>query len=105
MRKMESYSVQSKTQVKTFSRILKLIAFFTIIFAVIFCITWQNIQVYLYEKKIEELVSVRNELEKEVYLLSIKASALKSRARIAKIATNKLGMFSIKPSDIKLIIY
>jgi len=102
---MQDYSDQLKGKDKTFSRIFKLIIFFTIVFAVVFCITWQNIQVYLYKRKIDKLVSVRNELEKEVYLLNIKASSLKSRARIARIATNKLEMIPIKPADIKLIIY
>ena len=102
---MKDYSIHFKTQSKTFSRILKLIAFFSIIFAVVFCITWQNIQVYLYERKIDNLVSERNKLEKEVYLLNIKASSLKSRTRIAEIATKDLGMVTVKPADIRLIIY
>ena len=102
---MKNYSIQLKAQNKTFSRILKLIAFFTIIFTVVFCITWQNVQVYLYNREIDTLVSKRNRLEKEIHLLNIKASSLKSRSRIAKIAINKFGMINIKPADIKLIIY
>jgi len=102
---MKNYSLQLKNQNKAFIRIIKLVAFFTIVFTIVFCITWQNIQVYLYKRKIDILVSERNKLEKDIYLLNIKTSSLKSRTRIAKIAINKLSMVNIKPSDIRLIIY
>ncbi len=85
-------------------RIFKLILFFSVIFAILFCITWQNIQVFLYNRRIKELIAVRNRLERDIYLLNIQVSSLKSRGRISKIAIDRFGMVPVKPEDINLIV-
>ena len=86
-------------------RLFKLMIFFAVIFAVLFCITWQNIQVYLYNRQIKELIAERNRLERDIYLLNIRVSSLKSMSRIAAIAEKNLMMVPVKPEDINLIIY
>ncbi len=86
-------------------RLFKLMIFFAVIFAVLFCITWQNIQVYLYNRRIKELIAERNRLERDIYLLNIRVSSLKSMSRIAAIAEKNLMMVPVKPEDINLIIY
>ena len=86
-------------------RIFKLMVLFTVIFAVLFCIAWQNIQLYMMNRNIKSLVKKRNELEKSIYLLNMKLSTLKSRERMRKIAVGKLHMVPITSKDIKLIVY
>ncbi len=94
-----------RTAILIFKRIFKLVVFFGVIFAVIFCITWQNIHMYLIKKKIEEIMVQRNALEKTIYLMNIELSYLKSRERIKKIASGELNMVPITYKDIKLIVY
>ena len=94
-----------RTAILIFKRIFKLVVFFGIIFAVIFCITWQNIHMYLIKKKIEEIMVQRNTLEKTIYLMNIELSYIKSRERIKKIASEELNMVPITYKDIKLIVY
>jgi cell division protein FtsL len=89
----------------TLKKIFKLVVFFTIIFALIFCVTWQNVHMYLLNKDIERLAKKRNELEKSLYLMNIELSKLRSRERIKKIGQEKLDMVPVTYKDIKLIVY
>ena len=86
-------------------RIVKLLIFFGIIFTLIFCITWQNVHMYILKRKINDIRVQRNALEKSIYLLNIQLSHLKSRDRIKKIATEGLNMVPVSYKDIKLILY
>lgn len=89
----------------TLKRIVKLIIFFTIIFSLIFCVTWQNVHMNLLNKEIGDLAKKRNELEKNIYLMNIEFSYLKSRERIRKIAQKELNMVPVTYRDINLIVY
>jgi cell division protein FtsL len=89
----------------TLKKIFKLVVFFAIIFALIFCVTWQNVHMYLLNKDIERLAKKRNELEKSLYLMNIELSKLRSRERIKKIGQEKLDMVPVTYKDIKLIVY
>lgn len=89
----------------TLKRIVKLIIFFTIIFSLIFCVTWQNVHIYLLNKELREFAKKRNELEKNIYLMNIEFSYLKSRERIRKIAQEELNMVPVTYRDINLIVY
>ena len=89
----------------TLKRIMKLVIFFTIIFSLIFCVTWQNVHMYLLNKEIGEMAKKRNELEKNIYLMNIEFSYLKSRERIRKIAQEELNMVPVTYRDINLIVY
>jgi cell division protein FtsL len=86
-------------------KIVKLIVFFAIIFALIFCVTWQNVHMYLLNRDIERLAKKRNELEKSLYLMNIEISKLRSRERIKRIVEQKLDMVPVKYKDINLIVY
>jgi len=86
-------------------RIFKIVLFFGIIFTLLFCITWQNIQMYLMKREIDEIRVQRNELERSIYLMNIELSTLKSRERMKKIATTELDMIPVTYRDIKLIVY
>jgi cell division protein FtsL len=86
-------------------RMAKLVLFFGVLFTVIFCITWQNVNMHLARKKMEEIMVKRNELEKTIYLLNIELSYLKSRERIKRIAIEDLNMEPISYKDIKYIVY
>jgi len=97
---MES-SVNSRIIIKT----LKLLLFFSVVFILLFCITWQNIHMYLLDKEIENLTQKRNDLEKEIYLKNIVLSKLSSREKIKKIAEYELGMIPVSYKDVKLIVY
>ena len=88
-----------------FKNILKLILFFGVIFSVLFCVTWQNIHLYLINLRIDELTWKKNELEKALYLKNIELSSLKSRERIRQFALEQLEMTPITYGDVKLIIY
>ena len=90
---------------ETLKKIIKLVVFFTIIFALIFCVTWQNVHMSLLNKDIEKLAKKRNELEKSLYLMNIELSKLRSRERIKKIGQEKLDMVPVTYKDIKLIVY
>ena len=89
----------------TLKKIFKLVVFFTIIFALIFCVTWQNVHMYLLNKDIGRLAKKRNELEKSLYLMNIEFSKLRSRERIKRIGLEKLDMVPVTYRDIKLIVY
>lgn len=89
----------------TLKRIVKLVIFFAIIFSLIFCITWQNVHMGLLNKEIEGLAKKRNALEKNIYLMNIEFSYLKSRERIKKIAQEELNMVPVTYRDINLIVY
>jgi cell division protein FtsL len=93
------------SSLRIMKRILKLVLFFGIIFTVIFCITWQNIHMYLVKKRMEEIMMKRNALEKTIYLLNMELSYLKSRERITRIATEELKMEPINYRDIRYILY
>lgn len=86
-------------------RMAKLVLFFGVLFTVIFCITWQNVNMHLARKKMEEIMMKRNAMEKTIYLLNIELSYLKSRERIKRIATEDLNMEPIGYRDIKYIVY
>ena len=90
---------------ETLKKIIKLVVFFTIIFALIFCVTWQNVHMSLLNRDIEKLAKKRNELEKSLYLMNIELSKLRSRERIKKIGQEKLDMVPVTYKDIKLIVY
>ena len=47
--------MRDRSSVVTLRKIFKLVVFFTIIFALIFCVTWQNVHMYLLNKDIEKL--------------------------------------------------
>ena len=85
-------------------RIFKLLIFFGVIFTLVFCITWQNVHMYIVKRKIEEIREQRNELEKSIYLMNVELSHLKSRERIKGIATKELNMVPVSYKDIKLIV-
>ena len=89
----------------TLKRIMKLIIFFAIIFSLLFCITWQNVHMSLLNREIGELTKTRNALEKNIYLMNIEFSYLKSRERIKKIAQDDLNMVPVTYRDINLIVY
>ncbi len=89
----------------TLKKILKLVVFFTIIFDLIFCVTWQNVHMYLLNKDVERLAKKRNELEKSLYLMNIEFTKLRSRERIKRIGLEKLDMVPVTYRDIKLIVY
>lgn len=97
--------MRERSNVVTLKKIFKLVVFFTIIFALIFCVTWQNVHMYLLNKDIERLAKKRNELEKSLYLMNIEFSKLRSRERIKKIGQEKLDMVPVTYKDIKLIVY
>jgi len=86
-------------------KVIKLFIFFSIIFILLFCITWQNIHIYLMEREIIGLTQKRNELEKKIYLKNIDLSNLRSRDRIKRIAQDDLDMVPISYKDVKLIVY
>ena len=88
-----------------FKNIVKLILFFGVIFSVLFCVTWQSINLYLINLRIDELTKRKNELEKTLYLKNIELSSLKSRERIRLFALEQFEMTPITYSDAKLIIY
>jgi cell division protein FtsL len=93
------------TNLTILKRIFKLVIFFGIIFTLLFCITWQNIHMYLMKREIDEIHVQRNELERSIYLINIELSTLKSRERMKKIATMELDMIPVTYRDIKLIVY
>jgi cell division protein FtsL len=93
------------SSLRIMKRTLKLVLFFGVIFTVIFCITWQNIHMYLIKKRMEEIMMKRNALEKTIYLLNMELSYLKSRERITRIATQELKMEPITYRDIRYILY
>jgi len=93
------------TNLKILKRIFKLVIFFGIIFTLLFCVTWQNIHMYLMMREIDEIRVQRNELERSIYLMNIELSTLKSRERMKKIATEELDMVPVTYRDIKLIVY
>ncbi len=37
------------------NRLLKLVFFFTVLFSLVFCVTWQNVKMYLLQRELEEL--------------------------------------------------
>jgi len=86
-------------------RMLRITCFFAVIFALVFCVTWQNIDMYLLNKKIFELTRKRNELEKSIYLKRMELSTLQSRQRIKRIAEEQLDMEPITYRDVKVIVY
>ena len=88
-----------------FKNITKLMLFFGVIFSVLFCVTWQSINLYLINLRIDELTRRKNELEKTLYLKTIELSSLKSRERIRRFALEQFEMTPITYSDVKLIIY
>ncbi len=93
------------TNFRILKRIFKLVIFFGIIFTLLFCVTWQNIHMYLMKREIDEIRVQRNELERSIYLMNIELSTLKSRERMKKIATEELDMVPVTYRDIKLIVY
>ena len=86
-------------------RMLRITCFFAVIFVLVFCVTWQNIDMYLLDKKISELTKKRNELEKSIYLKRMELSTLQSRQRIKRIAEKQLEMEPITYRDVKVIVY
>ena len=86
-------------------RMLRITCFFAVVFILVFCITWQNIDMYLLNRKISELTRRRNELEKTIYLKNMELSTLQSRQRIKRIAEKQLGMEPITYRDVKVILY
>jgi len=86
-------------------RMLRITCFFAVIFILVFCVTWQNIDMYLLDKKISELTKKRNELEKSIYLKRMELSTLQSRQRIKRIAEKQLEMEPITYRDVKVIVY
>lgn len=97
--------MRERSNAVTLKKILKLVVFFTIIFALIFCVTWQNVHMYLLNKDVERLAKKRNELEKSLYLMNIELTKLRSRERIKRIGLEKLDMVPVTYRDIKLIVY
>jgi len=86
-------------------RMLRITCFFAVIFTLLFCVTWQNIDMYLLNRKITELTKKRNELEKSIYLKRMELSTLQSRQRIKRIAEEQLDMEPVTYRDVKVIIY
>ncbi len=86
-------------------RMLRITCFFAVIFTLLFCVTWQNIDMYLLNRKITELTIKRNELEKSIYLKRMELSTLQSRQRIKRIAEEQLDMEPVTYTDVKVIIY
>ena len=91
-----------RSNAETLKKIFKLIVFFAIIFALIFCVTWQNVHMSLLNKDLERLAKKRNELEKSLYLMNIELSKLKSRERIKEIDAQLLSFINVNtPKDVK----
>ena len=97
--------IVKNSSLRILRRALKVVLFFGVIFMVIFCITWQNIHMHLVNRRMEEIMMMRNALEKTIYLLNMELSYLKSRERIRRIATEELDMEPITYRDIKFIVY
>ena len=87
------------------NRMLKLVFFFVIVFSLIFCVTWQNVKMYLLQRELDELSRKRSSLQKSLYLKGVELSALQSRERIRRIALGELGMVPVSYKDIRLIVY
>ncbi|MFW6137572.1 MAG: septum formation initiator family protein [Spirochaetota bacterium] len=86
-------------------KIIKMTVFFGVVFLLLFCITWQNINMYLLNKKIEDLQGIKNDLQKSIYLKKIELYSLSSRERVKHIAREKLGMVPVSYRDFKMIVY
>jgi cell division protein FtsL len=86
-------------------RLLKLVFFFTVLFSLVFCVTWQNVKMYLLQRELEELSKKRSTLQKALYLKGVELSALTSRGRIRRVALDELGMVPVSYRDIRLIVY
>jgi len=86
-------------------KVLKLTVFFGVLFSLLFCVTWQSINQYLLNLRIDELTRKKHDLEKTLYLKNVETSAWTSRERIRNIAIKELGMSPITYRDVKLIIY
>jgi cell division protein FtsL len=86
-------------------KVLKLTVFFGVLFSLLFCVTWQSINQYLLNLRIDELTRKKHELEKTLYLKNVEISSWTSRERIRVVATEQLGMSPITYKDVKLIIY
>jgi len=97
--------MQELSDMLVLKRITKIILFLVCIFSLLFCITWQNLHMYLLKRKLEELLRIRNNLEKQIYMKNVELLGLKSRDRIRNIAVNELGMVPVTYRDIKVIIY
>jgi cell division protein FtsL len=87
------------------NRMLKLFLFFVIVFTLIFCVTWQNVKMYLLQRELDALSRKRSSLQKSLYLKGVELSALQSRDRIRRIALGELGMVPVSYKDIRLIVY
>jgi len=87
------------------SRILKMILFFVFFFSLVFFVTWQNVQMHLLQRKVDELGAKRAILQKSLYLKNIELTTLQSRERIKGIAVEELGMVPVSYKDIRLVVF
>jgi len=86
-------------------RAFKIMLFLISIFSLLFCVTWQNLNIHLLNRRLEELYRVKNNLEKQIYLKNVELMSLKSRERIKSIAVYEMGMVPVTYRDIKIILY
>jgi cell division protein FtsL len=71
----------------------------------LFCVTWQNVQIHLLESNVHARARIRNELENELYRKKLELMELESRDRIREIAVNELNMVPVTYRDVKVILY
>jgi cell division protein FtsL len=86
-------------------RMIKLTCFFTVLFFLLFCITWQNMHMFTLNRRIDKFTEERNDLERSIYLKNMELTTLRSRDRVKSIATEELGMIPITYKDVKIIVY
>lgn len=86
-------------------RIFKLVLFIGVGAMLLFFITWQNLRVYLLERKINELVKQKSHLEEQIYIDTLKLSEIASRESVRNVAVQELGMIPVTYRDVKLIAY
>jgi len=87
------------------NRVLKMILFFVFFFSLVFFVTWQNVQMHLLQRKVDELGANRAILQKSLYLKNIELTTLQSRERIKGIAVEELGMVPVSYKDIRLVVF
>ncbi|MGQ9614810.1 MAG: hypothetical protein ACUVWJ_00245 [Spirochaetota bacterium] len=97
--------IMNDTNYRMVRRILKLTCFVALLFAIFFCITWQNIQVYNLNRRLKELSRIRDEVERSIFLKNVELSGLVARERMKKIAVEELRMVPITYRDVKIIVY
>jgi hypothetical protein len=86
-------------------RLLKITLLVSVVCLLLFCVTWQNVQIHLLESRVEARMRVRNELENRLYQKKLELMELESRDRIRDIAVHELDMEPVTYRDVKVILY